>query len=304
MRTEQIRYLEMILQKNSINKASRELFVSPQALSSSMQNLEKELGFPLLEMTHKGAKLTEKGDVLLKAGLEFLDKIEELQSEEKDIEVKKEKVVLHCVQSVIEIEMPPIFMGLQRKLPQMDLRIIDVAYQDIEDILVHGESECVFCKDIAVNGESVINGNDNLEFVPIKDVGYIYAAINRKCAISQQNSVSTKTLEKYDMIIWDCANGRQLPMGNIVRKLLPQKDYTSVEHISIYAEIMKKSRAVSLCSENQQRLWKNDEVVLVPISDAKIKYMFGYMKYKEVELSAKMQGIIDHILDLLKHNKA
>lgn len=44
MRLEQLHYFMTVCDKRSINLASKELFITQQSLSSSINNLEKEVG--------------------------------------------------------------------------------------------------------------------------------------------------------------------------------------------------------------------------------------------------------------------
>ncbi len=50
-----------VAQENSISKAANKLYISQQALSKSMQKLEKEIGYPLLETNPEGVRMTELG---------------------------------------------------------------------------------------------------------------------------------------------------------------------------------------------------------------------------------------------------
>lgn len=57
-----LRYLVEIADEKSINKAAEKLYVSQPTLSRSIQALERELGFPVLERTNHGVSLTPLGE--------------------------------------------------------------------------------------------------------------------------------------------------------------------------------------------------------------------------------------------------
>ena len=61
MNITQIRYVLAVAASSSIREAASKLFVSQPALSSSIQDLEEELGMLLFERTNKGIALTEDG---------------------------------------------------------------------------------------------------------------------------------------------------------------------------------------------------------------------------------------------------
>jgi DNA-binding transcriptional LysR family regulator len=65
MNIQQIRQFTVVAKTGSITKASEKLFISHQALSKSMNNLEWELGASLLARTAGGVQLTELGREIL-----------------------------------------------------------------------------------------------------------------------------------------------------------------------------------------------------------------------------------------------
>lgn len=75
MHLEQLKYFAEIIKCGSINKAAQNLFLSPSALSVSLTNLEKELGFKLVERSGRGVKPTELGEAISKEVNEILQMI-------------------------------------------------------------------------------------------------------------------------------------------------------------------------------------------------------------------------------------
>ena len=61
MTIQQLRYAITISETGSINKASERLYVSQPSLTSSIQELEKELGLALFHRGGRGVTLTPEG---------------------------------------------------------------------------------------------------------------------------------------------------------------------------------------------------------------------------------------------------
>ena len=61
MKFEHLKYFIEVVQCKSINKAAKKLFVSQPTVTSTIKTLENDLGFPLIERSHKGVTLTDKG---------------------------------------------------------------------------------------------------------------------------------------------------------------------------------------------------------------------------------------------------
>lgn len=61
MRLEQLLHFQKIAQSRSMHIAAEKLYITQPALSESIKNLEKELGYPLFTRSHKGMILTAQG---------------------------------------------------------------------------------------------------------------------------------------------------------------------------------------------------------------------------------------------------
>lgn len=80
MRTEQLECLITVAEKHSINAASEELHLTPQAVSVALKNLEAELDLPLLYKTAKYTYLTDYGKNIVTISKDFFAKIEQVKS--------------------------------------------------------------------------------------------------------------------------------------------------------------------------------------------------------------------------------
>lgn len=72
MRFNQLEYALEVMQTNSLSKASENLFITKTALSESIIQLEKELGFQVFRRSRAGMQPTEEGEIFLKDAYEIL----------------------------------------------------------------------------------------------------------------------------------------------------------------------------------------------------------------------------------------
>jgi DNA-binding transcriptional LysR family regulator len=84
MEIRQIQYFIQICRDKSILKASQNLYVSQQALSKAMQNLERELGVPLFTRSNSGIEMTKYGGVFFRKAVHILSDLEGLSRELDD----------------------------------------------------------------------------------------------------------------------------------------------------------------------------------------------------------------------------
>ncbi len=79
MRKEHVNFLKEVYRTSSITAAAGNLNISPQALSSSIRILERELDFAILHRTNQGVVFTNEGLRFLNTAKNFYEEIEQLQ---------------------------------------------------------------------------------------------------------------------------------------------------------------------------------------------------------------------------------
>lgn len=94
MDTKVLRYFQCVYEEQSINRASRHLFITPQGLSKAIQSLEEELKTELFVRTHKGMEPTESGTYLYTQVPSVLKKIGEISAAIERIDTQQEKVIM------------------------------------------------------------------------------------------------------------------------------------------------------------------------------------------------------------------
>lgn len=81
-------YLLEVSAAQSFSLAAEKLHMTRPALSTSIKNLEKELGFLLLNRSHEGVTLTPQGEavvILAQKGFAYFDEIEHLASHKSEL---------------------------------------------------------------------------------------------------------------------------------------------------------------------------------------------------------------------------
>lgn len=73
-----LRFFSSVYEQRSINKAARQVFITPQGLSKVIQNLEKEMDVVLFERVSNGMAPTECGSYLYENCRPILDKFDEI----------------------------------------------------------------------------------------------------------------------------------------------------------------------------------------------------------------------------------
>ena len=298
MRTEQLEYLTEISKVKSMNKASKNLCISVQALQSSMKNLENELGFQIFDSTYKGTQLTEKGQELLDGWLVFRNLVQHLQETLQEKRQIKGKVALVCVPGVVETIIPRFFIEFKKYHPNAELDIISVYYEDImsEILLDNIEYSLVFSP--IVRGEHLINWEERFEYISLKNLPF-YCAVNSKMHLAQQKTVSMSTMLQYEIICWEPEVDRIFSNRKIFEIYAPQKNITVVKHKKIHDILLKENNVVALNVSFDGDFSDMGDIVHIPI-DGSIRVELGYVKLKNSNLSVLSQTMIDMLQEFLK----
>lgn len=299
MRSEQLEYLNEIARVNSINKASKNLCISAQALSASMKHLEEELEFQILDTTYKGTQLTEKGEELLEAGLVFLDKIYELRGYRPERRKIIGKVEFYCVPGVVEIILPSFFLEFQNYHPNGELEPIAIDYQEIMRGLLLENFEYAFVFTPMINEQSMINWEERFSFTPLKSMKY-YCAINKNLYLASQKSISIKTMLDYDIIAYEPESCKMYSTSRIYHYFDPQKNVQSIKHKEIFNKVQTSKKVVSLTTSLDGTFPDNKNVSYIPLSDKNVWINFGYIKLKNKKLSTQSQMMIDMFQEFLQ----
>ena len=158
MRLDQLRYLRDISQTNSISKTASRFFVSPQALSKSMQQLESEIGATVLVRSPFGVTLTPQGEEFLSKLGPFLDEYDTLHEEfmSKSADADDSTVAslpsIHiCISSVlVAFLLPKAIAQFRVRYPRTVVTVEEVNHDEVFPSLSSKKCDLAF---LSVNDE-------------------------------------------------------------------------------------------------------------------------------------------------------
>ena len=140
MRTEQLKYLVDVAETHSMSKTAERLFVSPQAVSKAIKQLEQELDVELVVRTNMGVNLTRIGASVVERAKAMLD--EELVMRQAVAKSKHRiekdntfSMRICSTSAVINIALPDIIA----KFAYVNINIIPRIYMvdSVQELLAH-----------------------------------------------------------------------------------------------------------------------------------------------------------------------
>ncbi|MGL6199114.1 MAG: LysR family transcriptional regulator [Lachnospiraceae bacterium] len=143
MEIRQLRYFLKICDVASFSKAAKELYISQQALSRTIKNLEDDLDCALFYRTNVGVKLTECGHYLEKKGKHIIEEFDiVLQDMEKLKNDGHGEVRVAFSFGVMSALSPDLISDFRAAYPKIDLKISEYPDDECE--------KAVFSEEVSV----------------------------------------------------------------------------------------------------------------------------------------------------------
>lgn len=204
LRIEQFEYLLEISRNKSMNAASKNLHITPQALSTSIKKLEEELDLTILERTTMGVSLTQNGQALLYLIENFLSGIRELQGKPyKKIAPISGPMHLSFPQGFAETYLPGLLKTIYADYPDLEIISTPYCYTDIIERISQDLDEYGLTYKIYINDEDIMKDiPSNISFTTLYKAKF-YCITSTNFPISKYKSISLKTFLEYPIILHD-----------------------------------------------------------------------------------------------------
>ena len=145
LRLEQLKCLLDIAHTGSITNTAQRLFISQQAVSKSIKQLERELGIDLLIRTKTGVTLTAAGEEVVRHAETMLNEGEKLRAsieELKHINKKQSVIDISSTSSVTNLALPYVISKLNARQDKISIRVMpNIDFDSVLQLVQSGESD-------------------------------------------------------------------------------------------------------------------------------------------------------------------
>ena len=137
----QLRYFVAVVETRGFRRASRELFVAQPALSTALQQLERELGVELLHRSASGVVLTEAGRVFLAHARSILRQADEASAAMRDCARRQPGLRVGAVAGVLAASelTAPIVRAYRQARPDVRVELQELSFCDQVAPLLSGD---------------------------------------------------------------------------------------------------------------------------------------------------------------------
>lgn len=290
MRTEYLEFLVEISKTKSMSLAAKNLYISPQGISSAVSKLENELGVCLVNRTYSGVQLTEAGEKLVVLASSLLEEIKEIKSEQIDESPETE------LEGTLSIATPPLFCPIilaktvpifKSKYPRVKITIKEMDSYDVLLAVARGDSNLGLVMLVKSYIKTILTNLNIKEDLKIAELfcDSLYANVGKSSPLANKDSITIKEVLQYPLAVF--YHGKSIIQYLETFSHLYGKPQVAIESESKYpCELsVEEGLAVGFASGYAVRNHLADKMISIPISDT-IELSFGWVRNEKNELSS------------------
>ena len=285
MELRQLQYFLIVSQEQSFSKAARKAYVSQQAISKAIQNLEEELGVALFFRNAKGVSLTPFGQKLLKDAYSISNSVNSIAYNIHRTKGNIEHTVYLAITSGaaawLDIEKLIEFRSIY---PQYRVSIVVEADNAIEHDMITEKIE------LGIMGAK--GTTTKIEFIELSSTR-TFLAVNCNNPLAEKKSVEIADLAASDFIIgsdefYGCNQVKTLcnAAGFLPHVAHQTHDFRLINKLLQYNE------GVFLCPEQIVKYMDKEKIRILPIVNDP--------RFFSIQLASKKDAILSEGAGLLK----
>lgn len=204
----QLKYFQVVAEKENITRAAEELHVAQPSLSISIANLEKSIGVPLFERKGRRIILNEYGKTFLERVKKSITELEEGERQVKemaDIISKTIKVGINVI-TIFPITMQNFF----EQYPDTKLHIVRTSRSELVRRLLKGEV------DFTVSAAPMVD--ENIISKPFLTEN-IVLIVSKKYPLADRGTIRLEEVKEDSFIYRITENGHETDMVQLTNKL-------------------------------------------------------------------------------------
>lgn len=202
----QLQFFLSVCEEKSISRAAEKSFVSQQAISKSLSNLEQELGVQLFVRTASGVSLTEAGQLLERQARPHLAERDEILHQMQHF-CSRPQIRIGYFMGLLQALPPHFFLNFQKEHP--DIQFHYHSYTDNERSRTYRNHDC----DLVVTS-SPLTSSDFVQLVQFKcNTGIL---LSQDHPLAQKSKLFISDLKGHPLISLNTENRSQ----NQLHKLL------------------------------------------------------------------------------------
>ena len=301
----QLNYIMEIYNCGSINKAAQKLFLSQSSLSSSIRELEAELGIIIFKRSNRGIELTEDGK-------EFITYIRPIIEQQKMVEnyYMDRNNEDFATLKISAQRYPFCAKAFVRLLKEQDVSKYSFSYMELEmDKVIENvsgkvsEIGFIFLSDMTEKFMNRVLVSKDLEFHELVSIQpRVFLNVNHPLA--EKESIRVNDILEYPYVAFDKKNNESFNYSEeaIIPDIERFKKIVYINDRAACYNVLANSDCVSTGSGILPDGYSDKRIKSIPIEDATDIMRLGWIKIKEISLTPTAERYIEILKQTLKEN--
>lgn len=294
MTLQQLKYIEVICRYNSMNQASKELFISQPSLSQAVKEIEMELGFEIFLRSNKGITLTNEGTEFLSYARQVLAQfqmIEDRYLRHRTIKHKFSVSMQHYTFAVKAF----IDMMQDHEMEDYEFEVHETKTHEVIANVKNMTSEVgiIYINDFNRQVIEKILKEYNLEFISLFDCD-IYVYLAKKHPLAKQKVIGLEELKPYPMISFHQGANNSFYFAEEVLSTYDYEKIIKVNDRATSLNFIHGQNAYTLCSGIICNELNGGDYTSVKL-DTEERMTIGYLKIKDKPLTKIGQLYIEKL---------
>lgn len=284
MEFKHIEYFIETSRHKSISAAAQVLYISQQALSRCIANMESELGCKLFNRTVKGITLTEDGAYLYRV---FSPQVEQfhksLEEASAYFESRPIRLPFCCAPLIFRCLDPDLLFDFQEKYPNITLELIELSDTEC-DAYVEADSSHFGLLAIPENRHG-----ERLPYTPVKTFP-LYLFVHKDNPLASLKEVNFSSLKNEQFLMLDKKSYyRKLVLHYAHKYQFEPKTAFESSDANQLISLVNRGRGIALSLAPMLDSSVYENVVIVPFDDKTITWCiaFIYQDYDSLSSDAK-----------------
>jgi DNA-binding transcriptional LysR family regulator len=284
----EFKYFAAVCKHKNISKTAKSLYISQQALSTSIKNLEKKLETKLFNRTATGVELTKEG-IYLSQKIDSL--LVQYDSICNDIysyfDINKGTISIGITLGILRSLSPMIFIDFMQAYP--DIKVDKIDYLDeLCKAMVMNETI-----DTAISIKPV--HSTDIDFISIKSEP-LMLLVNKESDFSKLKAVKLKDLANEPLITCD----ERLQLYHYQIEKFKQHNFSpnfifKTNEIEVMTSLVSQNRGMLICAEHVWLENRHNNVIGIPFEDKEFVWEYGFLLKKGKPISKNVKKLIGFI---------
>ena len=293
MEFKHIEYFIETANHKSISKAAEALFISQQALSRCIQNLEAELNCKLFERTVKGSVLTNDGKLIYD---KFLPVVEQYHNTEEEVftmlNSRPQNLSFACAPFIFRILDTELLFEFEELYPNITLNRMEMPDMDIDDYIKEDS------KHFALLALPENRHGMRFKHLPVLTVP-LCLYVHKDDPLAQVEKVNFAQLHRKNLLMVEKKSHYHHMIEDFSGRygVTLKKSFESSDVMQIY-DLVNRGKGVFISPENSgaKMLFKNMRTI--PFDDPTLTYCIAFI-FKDYD---KLRPLAKKFMDFIKMN--